>query len=52
MAREDFRTTLETQSKIDLKIIAAVERKDMNEMLEELIEERKQKQADTRREAL
>lgn len=52
MAREEFKTTLETQAKIDLKIIAAMERKDMNDVLEELIEERKQKLASVRREAL
>ena len=49
MAREVFQTTLEEKSKVDLKVIAAIEKKDMNELLEELIEERKQKQA---REAL
>lgn len=52
MAREEFKTTLETQSKVDLKVLAAIERKDMNELLEELIEERKQKRATTQREAL
>jgi len=45
VAREVFQTTLEEQSKIDLKVIAAIEKKDMNELLEELIEERKQKLA-------
>lgn len=45
MAREVFQTTLEEQSKVDLKVIAALEKKDMNELLEELIEERKQKLA-------
>lgn len=52
MAREPFQTTLEEQSKKDLKLIAALENCDMNELLEKLIEERKQKLAGKLKEAL
>ena len=52
MAREVFQTTLEEQSKVDLKVIAALEKKDMNELLEELIQKRKQELAPALKEAL
>ncbi len=52
MARETFQTTLETQAKADLKLIAAIERRDMNDVLEELIQKRKQELAPALKEAL
>ena len=43
MAREEFKTTLEEKAKEALRIMAAVENRDMNDILEEMIEERRQK---------
>lgn len=40
--REDFKTTLKPESKINLKILSAILRMPMNEILEELIQQRKE----------
>ena len=40
--REDFKTTLKPESKVNLKILSAILRIPMNEVLEGLIQQRKE----------